>query len=839
MIGLGQYAALSLATLLGVVYHAFYTREQFFPAMLYLSTSKICLVVMGNMAFVLLLLIGHIVKAVFLGKLREAEVERLHELSRHEIMETCLAMTIFREEFTFSFVGMFSTLLFVKIFHWLAQKRVEYIETTPAVSRLSHIRITVFMVLLLAMDCVLEFQAVSYLLKTRSASVRILFAFEYFILASAMLANIVKYVLYMVDTVMEGQWEHKATYIFYLELVKDLLHLLVYLAFFSIIFMTYGLPLHLIRDLYETFDNSSLSFCCFLLPSCRSSRNANQDVRPATAPHPQPPRDLLQLPSTPLILTYGLPLHLIRDLYETFRNFRMRVADFIRYRRITSNLNERFPDATPEELERADSTCIICREEMTSAKKLPCGHLFHVHCLRSWLERQQTCPTCRAPLLQPQAQPTAPPAAAAAAAAARNAAAAAAAAGAAGGVAAGAGGAGLGFGVPGGAGVVPLAPPAAAPGVAPGAAAAAGAGAGAAGGGVGGVIPLGQFRIPAGGGASGADESGDGTSGAGASGAGAGEQAPQIPLTAAQAQATGPAASNSTGADASVGLNNGVSGNSGGSSGSGSGGSAASPSAAGVEPSQGSREGGQGQTEAVRLNRLLAASSLLALFFTTTTAQTFLTSFLHGSGILASLVLSDSSESCPGILVQLTVGGNVENIPLSLMVERPRSPAAVTGGVQVKSTKKAEQLFRFRTEWESTAPTVYSVNSCQPGTNIDLPSLARQKAYLWPAEMEWWIVAEGRMAAAHRDPVGDASLPPRFPAPKYGAEFASDGVVYGGAYVSELRFSSRVELSYTITLVGPSTNPVALELQFLQSILKDRILDCYTRERFLDWFLGV
>ncbi|CAI5499842.1 unnamed protein product, partial [Closterium sp. Naga37s-1] len=180
-------------------------------------------------------------------------------------------------------------------------------------------------------------------------------------------------------------------------------------------------------------------------------------------------------------------------------------------------------------------------------------------------------------------------------------------------------------------------------------------------------------------------------------------------------------------------------------------------------------------------------SFLLAVFFTTATAQTFLTSFLHGSGILASLVLSDSSESCPGILVQLTVGGNVESPPLSLMVERPRSPAAVPGGVQVKSTKKAEQLFRFGPDWESTAPTVYSVNSCQPGGTLHLPSLARQKAYLWPAEMEWWIVAEGKMAAAHRDPVWDASLPPRFPAPKYGAEFASDGAVYGGAYVSELR----------------------------------------------------
>ena len=33
---------------------------------------------------------------------------------------------------------------------------------------------------------------------------------------------------------------------------------------------------------------------------------------------------------------------------------------------------------------------------MTSAKCLPCGHIFHFHCLRTWLERSSTCPTCRA-----------------------------------------------------------------------------------------------------------------------------------------------------------------------------------------------------------------------------------------------------------------------------------------------------------------------------------------------------------------------------------------------------------------------------------------------------------
>ncbi|KAL6529624.1 hypothetical protein OROGR_015247 [Orobanche gracilis] len=90
------------------------------------------------------------------------------------------------------------------------------------------------------------------------------------------------------------------------------------------------------------------------------------------------------------------------ELYENFRNFRIRVAYYICYRKIISNMDDRFPDATPEELNTSDATCIICREEMITAKKLICGHLFHAHCLRSWLERQNTCPTCRALVVPPE-----------------------------------------------------------------------------------------------------------------------------------------------------------------------------------------------------------------------------------------------------------------------------------------------------------------------------------------------------------------------------------------------------------------------------------------------------
>ncbi|KAH7971626.1 hypothetical protein HPB52_000655 [Rhipicephalus sanguineus] len=44
-------------------------------------------------------------------------------------------------------------------------------------------------------------------------------------------------------------------------------------------------------------------------------------------------------------------------------------------------------------------------------KRLPCSHIFHTACLRSWFQRQQTCPTCRMDVLR---QPAAAAAAAAA-----------------------------------------------------------------------------------------------------------------------------------------------------------------------------------------------------------------------------------------------------------------------------------------------------------------------------------------------------------------------------------------------------------------------------------------
>jgi hypothetical protein len=97
---------------------------------------------------------------------------------------------------------------------------------------------------------------------------------------------------------------------------------------------------------------------------------------------------------------YGLSFTLI-DLF-LFLNLRSilvdltkRIIAFNSWRRATTQINQNFPNATGEELLAANDSCAICREPMTAAKKLPCGHMFHANCLLSWIEHRSICPSCR------------------------------------------------------------------------------------------------------------------------------------------------------------------------------------------------------------------------------------------------------------------------------------------------------------------------------------------------------------------------------------------------------------------------------------------------------------
>ncbi|XP_052204992.1 E3 ubiquitin protein ligase RIN2-like isoform X2 [Diospyros lotus] len=75
---------------------------------------------------------------------------------------------------------------------------------------------------------------------------------------------------------------------------------------------------------------------------------------------------------------------------------------FIRLRIALGALHGALPDATSEEIRAYNDDCAICREPMAKAKRLSCNHLFHLACLRSWMDQglngNYSCPTCRKPL---------------------------------------------------------------------------------------------------------------------------------------------------------------------------------------------------------------------------------------------------------------------------------------------------------------------------------------------------------------------------------------------------------------------------------------------------------
>ncbi|KAL6715707.1 E3 ubiquitin-protein ligase hrd1 [Lecanora helva] len=409
------YAGTSLVLATGVVVRALHERANFYSACVYLAQSNACLMVLTNIALlgVCTGMIG--LQKLFYGPLRPIEVEQLYEKAWFAITETCLAMTIFREEVGGWFLVMFVCLLVGKVWGWIGEGRVEVLEQQPPSNpRLFHARLSFSLIISTCFDVLMLRYSIGTVLRHARPNMMVMFAFEFAVLTVTSLSTAARYTISLHETSIIGiqtrdrrsqmrrereaaaqsqdvenvdpatsepaqrnhdpgdidsldvdvpGWEEKGRWVFYLDLATDFLKLILYLTFFCVL-------------------------CMF----------------------------------------YGMPIHIIRDVALTIRSFYKRIADFVRYRQATKDMNARYPDATSEEVARED-VCIICREDLRPwqnqnvpngpqidngaanqgpssgaderlrPKKLPCGHILHFACLRSWLERQQICPTCRRSVL--------------------------------------------------------------------------------------------------------------------------------------------------------------------------------------------------------------------------------------------------------------------------------------------------------------------------------------------------------------------------------------------------------------------------------------------------------
>ncbi|KAL6862334.1 hypothetical protein J3F83DRAFT_210908 [Trichoderma novae-zelandiae] len=399
---LGWYAGVSTGLAGAVVLSAFHQRANFYSAMVYLAQSNFCLLVLVNFTLLLYTSFIYALTQLCFGTLRAIEVEQLTERAWFAITETCLAMTIFREEIGAWFLVMFTALVTGKVWGWIGDGRVEFLEQQPPANpRLFHLRLSISLAASFLYDIWILRYAVYTVIQQARPNMMVMFLFEFAVLATCSWRTGARYLVSLTEQrivqmqtrtrlverreevrrqreaiirqreqaaaagepVPETQdplpdpddidemdievpgWAAKGELVLWLDLVTDMVKLGIYVSFFMM-----------------------------------------------------------------LLMFYGLPIHIMRDLFMTTRDFLKRLNALLRYRRAIQEMNK-YPDATERDLAQ-ENTCIICREEMhlwdpennvgtidrVRPKKLPCGHILHLGCLKSWLERQQVCPTCRSPV---------------------------------------------------------------------------------------------------------------------------------------------------------------------------------------------------------------------------------------------------------------------------------------------------------------------------------------------------------------------------------------------------------------------------------------------------------
>ena len=335
------YGFLSTILLIGTVIHTFIQQEQIYPTLVALTQEKVQLTVIYNFLFMNLLVVMNFIVIIFVGKLTPVEYEQLIDSGRSMVADTLLFLIFYsptingKELPTASLVQYIGLILVLKVFHSIAQIRTSRMFEIGVPSNLNILRVGSLLISLAVVDLsILSF--VSTLLDRLSTFYTWLL-FEFLNVSLASISTLLKFTINLIDVKFSAQgWPSKSVYIFYTDLITDILQMTCYILFMGIFF----------------YQNPS-----------------------------------------------RLPIYAIADVVQVARQLATRLQSFKRYREITSNMDKKFPEASPEEMAAAES-CIICRDNLTvNCKVLACGHIFHTDCLKNWAVVQQICPTCRADLM--------------------------------------------------------------------------------------------------------------------------------------------------------------------------------------------------------------------------------------------------------------------------------------------------------------------------------------------------------------------------------------------------------------------------------------------------------
>lgn len=134
------------------------------------------------------------------GPLRQVEVEQLSEKAWFAITETCLAMTIFRDEIGAWFLVMFTALITGKIWGWIGDGRVEILEQQPPINPgLFHTRLSISLLLSLAYDSWILKYSIKTVIQQARPDMMVMFLFEFAVLSTSSARTIIRYLVSVME----------------------------------------------------------------------------------------------------------------------------------------------------------------------------------------------------------------------------------------------------------------------------------------------------------------------------------------------------------------------------------------------------------------------------------------------------------------------------------------------------------------------------------------------------------------------------------------------------------------------------------------------------------------
>lgn len=291
-----------------------------------------------NLSYFILSVVGSCMQRLLFGELRVPEEQQVKDRFWNFIFYKFIfifgVLNVQYMDEVLLWVGWFAFLGLLHLITQLCKDRFEYISFSASTPRHLHLRMIVLLSVMLSI-CIGLLGICVYLSLDQGVNYFLLMSAEVTLVTINASYILVRYAVHLLDTTHEQAWENRAAYVYYIELSFQLAALAVDFA----------------HDLHMLIWGNIFLSMASLVISMR--------------------------------------------LHCTFQEVKKKLRRHHNYLRIAQQLRGSYPLASSKQLNNYSDPCAICWEILQSARVLPCGHLFHHSCLRSWLEQDTSCPTCR------------------------------------------------------------------------------------------------------------------------------------------------------------------------------------------------------------------------------------------------------------------------------------------------------------------------------------------------------------------------------------------------------------------------------------------------------------